>query len=95
MNKTDENLGKLFDNSLLSQSPRQDYFLIRDPFNNTYNPAKNFKISEDKHRLEIFFKQAYESLRGGYGFEFLDEWLIVTLVSQAGQVKEWVVLLVF
>ena len=48
------------------------YFLIRDPFNNTYNPAKTIKISADKDRMLHIFKSALDSLQQGTGFDFLD-----------------------
>jgi hypothetical protein len=32
-----------FHKNLLDESPEFDYFLIREPFNHTYNPAKVFK----------------------------------------------------
>ncbi len=28
------------------KNPKNHYFLIRDPFNNTYNPAKNFTFDQ-------------------------------------------------
>ena len=32
-----------FHEEFLRNQPKNDYFLIREPFNNTYNPAKNIK----------------------------------------------------
>jgi hypothetical protein len=34
---------------VLNENPEEFYFLIREPFNNTYNPAKNFRLTDEKH----------------------------------------------
>ena len=42
---------RLFHDELKVDRPQEHYFLIRDPFNNTYNPAKTFKIDRDRVRV--------------------------------------------
>jgi hypothetical protein len=41
-----------------------DYFLIRDPFNNSYNPAKNFKLNipDEKKAVKEGFMTAYKEM---------------------------------
>lgn len=52
-----------------------DYFLIRDPFNNSYNPAKNFRLNrpEEKKFIKEAFKLAYKDLGKNDKFLF-DFW---------------------
>ena len=47
---------------LLHENPLDDYFLIRDPFNNTYNPGKTFKLSkpDQVNRIKAALKNAKE-----------------------------------
>ena len=47
---------------LLHENPLNDYFLIRDPFNNTYNPGKTFKLSKPVQvkRIQEALKNAKE-----------------------------------
>lgn len=43
-----QDIERLFSKSFLNKNlhPKFDLFLIRDPFNNNYNSAKNFKMSQ-------------------------------------------------
>lgn len=48
---------KFFDLEKFYRDPIDHFFLIRDPFNNTYNPAKNFKINDfDRKKLQRMFE---------------------------------------
>lgn len=49
-----EDLTKYFKEPLLSQNPEKHYFLIREPFNHTYNCAKNLKLEDHKHVIGMF-----------------------------------------
>ena len=40
-----------FSGPILHDKPTEFYFLIRDPFNNTYNPAKNFTLDNSPKRM--------------------------------------------
>lgn len=69
LEKSKEQIQSLFYGNLLGREvpPELDYFLIRDPFNNTYNPAKNFNLgSEDQikrcENLRDRFKEAWHKL---------------------------------
>ena len=42
-----------------------NYFLIKDPFNNTYSPAKNLNIERDGKRIIQWFMDAKERLSRG------------------------------
>ena len=48
-----------FSGPVLEDKPEEFYFLIRDPFNNTYNPAKNFRLATSPKRM---FEQAHFAL---------------------------------
>lgn len=62
----------LFHESLKAEHMKYSYyFLVRDPFNNTYNPAKNYRY-DDYNRVTSVFRSAVVSLLEGTGFEFLD-----------------------
>ena len=45
-----DDLSDYFKEESFSKEPREHYFLIREPFNHTYNPAKNFLL---KDRLKL------------------------------------------
>lgn len=57
-----EDHARYFNQHLLEESPKQHYFLIRDPFNNTYNPAKNLHVVDDRERVKAMFREAYNNL---------------------------------
>jgi len=55
---------KVFDASFIESNPDNQSYVIRDPFNNTYNPAKNLKSNNKEHEMILidFFKDGCKIL---------------------------------
>ena len=70
--RSKSNITSFFDKDYISKSKddlSDSYFLIRDPFNNTYNPGKTFKLSYPNQvdRIKQAIKDAKENLYSGKG----------------------------
>lgn len=63
-------IASFFDKDYISKEDLSNYhFLIRDPFNSTYNPGKTFKLSYPNQvdRIKQAIKDAKENLYSGKG----------------------------
>jgi len=60
-----EDVESYFQTSYFRDDPKSHFFLIREPFNHTYNPAKNFKLLDVKKLTRMFEKGLRITLTDG------------------------------